>query len=144
MCEPTTIITAVAAVAGAVQQDRNASKQRKAYRKAQAEEEKQINRKNSIEANQRLQQAKAARAKIKARAAGAGISGLTLDTLQNNVDYQAGTDLAVLEGNNEYAVDSSRSQLQSRLNATPGANWLNTGLQIAGAVTNDSKFGGGT
>lgn len=143
MCEPTTIIAVTTAVLGAVQADKNASKQRKAYRKAQALEEKEVNRQKSIDANQKIQQAKEARARIKARAAGAGISGLTLDTLQNNVDHQLGTDLAVIEGNKDSAVTSSRSQLDSRLNNTQGANWLNTGLQIAGTVANNNNNGGG-
>lgn len=127
---------AVTAIAGAVQADRNAKKQRRAYRKAAAIEQKEIHRQKSIEADTKAKAARQARARMKARAAGAGVSGLTVDSLVNNVDMQMGTDLATIDGNRQAQVRGSDTALQSRLNSVQGADWIGTGLQIAGGVAN--------
>ncbi len=136
MCEPTTIIAATSAVLGAAQQDRNARKQRRAIRQQQDQEEREINRANSLKADNQARKAKAARAKIKARAAGTGESGLTIDTLLNNTNFQLGTDLATIEGNRELEVKGSQARERSNLNSVRSPDWLGAGLQIAGAVTN--------
>ncbi|MDJ1139630.1 virion core protein, T7 gp14 family [Marinicella marina] len=141
MCEPTTILLATTAIAGAVQADRNASKQRKAYRKASRQKEKEINRSQSIKAQNEATRARNARAKIKARAAGSGASGLSISSLLNNADMQIGTDLATIEGNRELQIEGNDQQLQSNLNSVQGADWLGTGLQIAGGLYGDSKIG---
>lgn len=141
MCDPVTAITATTALLSGYQAERNASKQKRAIRKAQDREEEQIRRANSLKADNKAKQARAARSRIRARAAGTGVSGLTVESLIRNQDFQLGTDLATIEGNNRLAVDESQAQEQSRINSVPGADWIGAALQIGRSYENNKPGG---
>lgn len=128
---------------------RNADKQERASKKAQAEREKQIQEQLTDETNDRRRKARKERARLRAASAESGLGGVTLNTLLNDVDFQAGTDVANLAKNAGNATRNSRTQLQSTLNQIEQPDYAgavaNAGLTIyrqdqAGAF---DKGGGG-
>lgn len=132
MCEPTTIIAATAAIYGAYTTNQNAKRQERALMAQQAVEEAELNRAMSVEADDRVKQARAERARLRAMSAESGVSGLAIDELLGNVDMQLGTDLARLDQNSVSRVRASRTGLNSNLNRVEQADWVGTGLQLAG------------
>jgi hypothetical protein len=133
MCEPATIIMAATAIYGAVETRNNARRQERALMAQQEVEETELNRAMSVEADDRVKQARAERARLRAMSAESGVSGLAIDELLGNVDMQLGTDLARLDQNSVSRVRASRTGLNSNLNRVEQPDWVGTGLQIAGA-----------
>lgn len=113
---------------------KNAARQEKAARKAQAIQEEQIYDKASVEAQERNRQARAERARIRAMSAESGVSGLSVDEMLTDVDMQAGTDIANIGTNQYNAGRASRAGLQSDLNSIKQPDYIGTALNTAGQV----------
>jgi len=137
MCEPATIAYAVAAasaVYGAYTTNENAQSQEKYQRKQIAAREEQIYFKKSAEGDARMRAARAERAKLRAQSAESGVSGVSITDLLNNVDMQAGMDLAHIEGNTGLALEANQLEGQSRLNSITQADYGATALSVAGSA----------
>ena len=140
MCEPTSIIMAVTAIAGAVQQNRNAKKQQKAVNDASAQRDKEILISNSIKGNARVKAARAARARIKAAGAESGVEGNSIDSLLSNEDFASGMDIAHLGMDTSLARDANHHATQSRLNSIQQADWVGTAASVAGAANSGIQY----
>lgn len=137
MCDPISAALTIASTAYSLHTTRqNAKAQERDLRAAQAIEEDQIADQKSVEANERLRRARAERARLRAASAESGAMGLSVDEVLNNVDFQAGTDLALIDQNLYNAGRASRASLQSNLNRIEQPDYLgeslNAGLQIYG------------
>ena len=141
MCEPVTATTAVmmavtaaSAAYGMYATNEAAKDQEKANRKAQAVQDEQIQSQASVEANARIQQAREERARLRAASAESGVMGISITDLLDNVDMQAGTDVALISQNMNNRREASRVELGSRLAGIQQADWvggsLNAGLQL--------------
>lgn len=139
MCEPVSIVTAAVAIVGAVysadQQRKNARRQERLQRRASKIQEDQIQAENDRKADLTMRQARAERARLRAASAESGLAGISIEDTLNNVDMQAGTDLAYIETNRYNNIANSRLNQQSALNSIQQPDWVATGLQIAGAAT---------
>lgn len=140
MCEPATITMGLLAVSSAYtlySTKENARRQERAFRKAQEVEEDQIRDQASVDANERNRQARAERARLRATSAESGVAGLSIDDILNDVDFQAGMDIANMETNLTNRVNASRTGLGSRLNSIEQPDYLgetlNAGLRIYSA-----------
>lgn len=131
MCEPTAVLTALT-VAGTAHSlnttRRNARRQERAERRARATEREQIADQLSVETNARRQAARRERARLRALSAESGLAGITMQTLLDNVEFQAGTDVALLEQNAANQEQASASRHQSRLNAIQQPDYLGGAL----------------
>lgn len=140
MCEPTTLVIASMALTAAsagygMYTQRQQAKYNEAYaRKAQQEQSDQIHSKRSAEANDRIRKARAERSRLRAISAESGLSGVSIDSVLNNVDFQAGTDVARIGMNEGFDQTNSRYNLQSNLNSIDQPDYvgttLSTGLQL--------------
>lgn len=141
MCEPVSATTAVmmavtaaSAAYGMYATNEAAKDQEKANRKAQAVQDEQIQSQASVEANARIQQAREERARLRAASAESGVMGISITDLLDNVDMQAGTDVALISQNMNNRREASRVELGSRLAGIQQADWvggsLNAGLQL--------------
>ena len=158
MCEPvstaTMIMMAISAAMSAYSlytARESAKDQEKAMRDAQAIEEDQIGDQKSVEANERLRRARAERARLRASSAESGAVGISVDDVLNDVDMQAGMDLALIDANMFNATRASRAGLGSGLNRIAQPDYvgtaMSTGMQIYGAYSSDphtAKPGAGT
>lgn len=130
------VAMAVIAAYGAYTTKENARKQEKAYRQAQAVQEDQTRDQISVQANERTRQARAERARLRAASAESGVSGLSIDDILNNVDFQSGMDISNMQANQSNRVNASRANLQSSLNGIEQPDYLgealNAGMQIYG------------
>lgn len=113
---------------------KNAVNQEKALRKAQTIQEKQIFDQKSLQANERIHQAQAERARLRAASAETGLTGVSIDDTLNNTDFHAGVDVANIAQGNANATNASRSDLQSRLNSIKQPDYIAAGLQIASSA----------
>ena len=127
-------VTAASAAYGMYATNEAAKDQEKANRKAQAVQDEQIQSQASVEANARIQQAREERARLRAASAESGVMGISITDLLDNVDMQAGTDVALISQNMNNRREASRVELGSRLAGIQQADWvggsLNAGLQL--------------
>lgn len=127
-------VTAASAAYGMYATNEAAKDQEKANRKAQAVQDEQIQSQASVEANARVQQAREERARLRAASAESGVMGISITDLLDNVDMQAGTDVALISQNMNNRREASRVELGSRLAGIQQADWvggsLNAGLQL--------------
>lgn len=146
MCDPATaaiVLTVASTGANLYTTRQNAKAQERAFREAQATEEEQILDQASVEANERARLARAERARLRAQSAESGAAGLSIDEVLNDVDFQAGIDLANMATNQRNRVNASRTNLGSNLAGIKQPDYLgetlNAGLRIA---TMQQKPGG--
>jgi hypothetical protein len=139
MCEPVTIaavaISVVSTAYGVYATEKNADRQEKALRAAQAQEEEEIYDQKSVEAQERSKRARAERARLRAASAESGAVGLSIDEVLNDVDFQAGIDIANMTTNQTNTVNSSRQRLNTNLNRIEQPDYIAAGLQIGQTIT---------
>jgi hypothetical protein len=139
MCEPATLaaitlgVSAASTVYSVDQTKKNARRQERASRDAQKIEEEQLLAQKSVEANERARRGREESARARAASAASGVSGLTLDDLLMDIDFQTGVDMSNINTNTFNSVRASRAGLQSRLNSIQQPDYVAAGLQIAGA-----------
>lgn len=135
MCDPVSVALTIASTAyGLHSQAKTASAQEKALRKQQATQDEQIQAQASVDANARYQQAREERARLRAASAESGVAGISIVDLLDNVDFQAGTDIALIGQGMTNRRNASRDELGARLSQIQQPDYigesLNAGLQI--------------
>lgn len=142
MCDPVTATVIASAAYGLYATNKAAKSSERQARAAQAEQEKQIHASKSAAVDDRQRRMRRERARLHALSSETGLSGITSDTVLNNVDFQAGFDIAQLNLQTEFDTTASRYQLQSNLNRIEQPDFigtaLNTGLQLY-SVNQDTK-----
>jgi hypothetical protein len=143
MCLPVVVaaIAVASTIYGVVKQKQNAKNQEKALTAAAAVQREQIYDQHSLQAQQRMHQAQAERARLRAASAETGLSGISITDTLNNVDFQAGTDVANIEKGNYNEINASNTMLQSRYNMIQQPDYIAAGLSIAGSAA--GAMGGG-
>jgi hypothetical protein len=132
MCEPASIIMIATAVYGAYTTRQNAKKQEKATRQAAKIRSEEEYAQKSAQANERHRLARAEKARLRAMSAESGVGGLSIADVLDNVDMQAGMDIATIGGNEYRAQRGLSADTQSRLNSIEQPDYVATGLQVAG------------
>ena len=137
MCEPTTIMMVGMAVAGAYstyKTKKAADKSEKFANRNATEQQKQTHAKNSAKANDRNKQMRRERGRLRALSAETGLSGISSESVLNNVDFQGGSDVARLQLGQDYASTNINLGLQNNFNQIEQPDYigtaLNTGLSI--------------
>lgn len=136
MCEPTTILMGLSiatAAAGAVAQaDTAKQRQRSVNEQADARAE-EINAQKTIEAGERVKQARAERARLRVAAGEAGIGGVSFEDQLFDSFLQEDLDLGNLAKDKEFQLRATEANRRSGLAQSQGPSALETGLNIAGA-----------
>jgi len=146
MCAPAAAlaVTALSAAYGVYTTEKNAKNQAKALSVQAKKQQEQIYDQKSLQANTRMQQARAERARLKAASAESGLTGVSITDMLNDVDFKAGTDVAQIDRATADELDNSNSALQSAYNRIQQPDYLAAGLQIATAYArNASESNGG-
>lgn len=147
MCEPTTIIAAVSAVAGLASQAKAASAQAEAIAQAQlasneatARQYQQVQGQAAEQVSERAKEAMIERGRLRVFAGESGLAGVSVDRIINVSRFNEGSDMATIEANRRNTVDqvamdarAGFSSNQSRMNSIKKPDLIGAGLQIAGA-----------
>lgn len=147
MCDPTLAIAATVASTGysLYAQRENAQQQERFLTQARAEQDRQINQATGARLQNRAQQARAERARLRALSAETGLTGITMSSLLRDVDVQAGRDMALTQLNRENQLRESAMSQQSNLNRVRQPDYLgealNAGLQVYGVGQNAGMWG---
>lgn len=142
MCDPLTALTVGASLFGINEQRRAANRQQRALNEAAAVQQEQINDDANQDINERYRRARSERARLRALSAESGLTGVTIESVLNNVDFQAGTDSQTIEQNRRNRLNASRTENQSRLNSIRQPDYLGAGLQIANVLNDAGALGG--
>jgi len=147
MCHPYLAMAATVASAGYSlnEQRKNANRQERFLSQARAEQDRQINQAAGTRLQNRAQQARAERARLRALSAETGLIGTTMSTLLRDVDFQAGRDMSLIELNRENQLRESAMSQQSNLNRVRQPDYLgtalNAGLQVYGIGQSAGMWG---
>lgn len=127
-------VAAATAAYGVYATNQSANAQERAMRKQQKVQDEQLQAQASVDANSRVQQAREERSRLRAASAESGVAGVSIADLLDNVDMQAGTDVALIGQNLNNRREGSRTELGSRLSSITQPDYvgetLNAGLQI--------------
>ena len=135
MCDPVTIgMTLVSAVYGLYTTKKAASQNENTVREQQKIKDAQTNASNSTAAQQRMNAARAERARMQAQAAETGTGGVNIGELLDNVNMQSGIDVATITKNNSNSIDANRAETQSALNQIEQPDYLGTALQTGASL----------
>jgi len=111
-----------------------AKAQEKTFQQAREQQDKQIHQSKSADADRRMRAARAEQARLRALSAESGVSGLSIDTVLRDVDFQAGSDIGMINLGRQNAFEESAMQHQSNNNSIRQPDYigesLNAGLQI--------------
>lgn len=146
MCSPVLAVTAVSAVASYMSQQSQAEAQEAALKNqadAQASSAKlqkeQVNEQAADEMSARAKQAQAAEARLKVAAGESGVSGVSEDRNEAEVQFNASQDIATIENNRQAkmkqinaGIDASNAKGESAAASIREPSMLGSGLQIAG------------
>lgn len=158
MCEPTTIAIAALAIGTAsagmsyMQQSQQASAQRKATEENYAQQMKalqlqydQTNKQTADEMSVRAREAMIESARLRAISGESGLAGISNDRIQNESQFNLGTDIASIESNRQATLKqlhqegkSIRAGNQSQINQIKRPSLIGTGLQIAGVAASSA------
>lgn len=114
MCEPTTIalvattvITAMTAV--------YAGQQQKKTNKAIAQQQQQQNDEAAqVKTNQRAKEAAAMAAQVRTSAAESGVSGNSIGAMLDDIQFQSGQDISLINKQRQWGSDATRTELWAR------------------------------
>lgn len=145
MCELVTIamtaISVLSAGASAVGQRANTKAQfgaNAAQREAQNEE---INAKASVQAGERVKQARAEHARLRVAGGEAGVSGQSFEAQLMDSVLQADMDIGIIGKDASFADRASEARFLSANAQVYNPSGLETGLQIAGAAAQGYSMG---
>lgn len=130
MCEPATIAFAAVSIATAAYGYRQQKKATEAMAVAQ---QQQIDAQAGQKTQERMEEARALRAQARASAAEAGVSGLSVNLMLDDIMGQAGRDAALIEVNRKNGIAASVAETSAR-NRGATAEFVGTvGNTAAGA-----------
>lgn len=156
MCEPISIMTAASlaigvgsAVSGFVQQGQQAKAADKSAQENYAQQSEalkrqydQTNKQATDEMSARAREAQIETARLRVLGGESGLSGGSNDRIENESQFNKGTDIAALESNRRNSLTqlyqegrAIRGDQQARINSIKRPSLIGTGLQIAGAAT---------
>lgn len=148
MCNPVAAMVAIGAgtTVQTIQHRQNARQQARFYGQARQEQDRQINQQRGLDMENRARRAREERARLRAMSAETGLTGVTMNTLLRDVDFQSGRDIATLEQNRVNQLRDSQMRHQSNLNMISQPDYLgsflNAGLQIYGVGAGAGMWGG--
>lgn len=132
MCDPVSISLAVASIAISAYE---ANQQKHAAAQTAKVQQQQIDAKAQASTNDRLKQAREARASARAAAADAGVSGNSVNEQLNNIMMQSGRDVSRIEANRQSGVAASSQQLKATTSE------INGQLAASAASSASSAYG---
>lgn len=148
MCEPATIIMVVGAVVSAVQQDKNADFQSEVAQRNLDKNDQAARDVATDQASKVLKEARAKRARAAVIAEEAGISGNTVEQIDQSIQFEAADSLGTVGLNLRRGIANAGTQYGNEVGGIRGANYLNTALQIGDSYyryqNNQPRNTGGT
>lgn len=117
MCEPTTVMIGLSALSIAMTAYA-ANEQKKATNAAAAVQQQQINDQASAETDNRIREAREARARARVGAAESGVMGGSVDALMSDILFQSGRDVSLIEKNRKNGAMASETERLGRNRVT--------------------------
>ena len=136
MCEPTTIALAVTTVAGLASAAYAANEQKSAINDAAEVQQKQVDDQASLQTDERVREAREARARARVSAAEAGVMGNSVDAVMSDIMFQSGRDVSIIEKNRQNGIAASETERRARVsgvNAELISSFANTGARAYSA-----------
>lgn len=128
MCEPTTIALVATSVLMAGTAIYAGQQQKKAAKAMAQQQQQQIDQSAQVESNKRQRAADAAAAQIRTSAAGSGVAGNSIAAMLDDVMFQSGQDISLIEKQRQWGIDGSKTELWAR-------NQASTAAQIGGVTS---------